>query len=46
MDFGNPRGAHLTRVEFDDEKTTGKQRNIRSWTRRSFDTRLSFSAFG
>jgi hypothetical protein len=32
-------------AELDDEKTTGKQRKIMSWTRRSFDTRLSFSFF-
>ena len=31
-------------AEFDGEKTTGKQRRITSWTRRSFDTRLSFSS--
>jgi len=33
-------------AEFDDEKTTGKQRKIMSWTRRSFETRLSFSFLG
>jgi hypothetical protein len=33
-------------AEFDDENTTGKQRKIMSWTRRSFDKRLRFSFFG
>jgi hypothetical protein len=36
----------LAGVELDEEKTTGKQRNIISWTRRSLDMRLSFPGFG
>ena len=37
--------VHPGVAEFAAEKTTGKQRKIMSWTRRSFDTRLSFSFF-